>query len=91
MESLELIKNKLTGLNLANLLKSKKITKWKVHRDCGLSYRTIWNWEKSTQRPSDESAMIVGQYLGLIPPDEVKKEELRRKLTELEKEISRLK
>jgi len=91
MENIELIKKQLTGRNLTNLLKSKNITKWKVHRECGLSYRTIWNWEKNRQRPSDESAMIVGEYLGLIPADELKKEELHRRLSELEIEINRLK
>ena len=90
MQDIELIKKSLTGRSLAQILKSIDITKWRAHKDCGISYRTLWNWEREKQFPSEKLALRVGKYLGLIKPDEIKKIELKKKLEELEKEINRL-
>ncbi|GAG54207.1 unnamed protein product [marine sediment metagenome] len=88
---LTLIKKQLTGANLKKLLLKKNVTKYRLAKDCGINYRTIMYWQRESNEPSDELAMRVGQYLGLIPAGEVKKEELQRRLSEIEKEIGRLK
>jgi len=55
----------LKGSNLKKLLKSKGITKWRLAKDCDISYRTIQYWEKGKTMPSDENFKKVIEYLGL--------------------------
>ena len=67
--SLTLIKASLTGPNLKKLLSKKKLSMWRIHKDCNISYQTLINW-KNGRTPSDELAERVGKYLGLIKPQE---------------------
>jgi len=87
---LGLIKNQLCGANFKKLLSEKKITKWAIHRDCNISYRTLINWQKGMVKPNNYNARIVGEYLGLIPPEKAKIIELQQKQKELAHEIKRL-
>lgn len=82
-----ILKNRLTGSNLINLLKRKKLTKWKIAKDCGLTYRTILNWAQEKTKPTIDNAIIVGRYLNLIEVDEV---ERQREIKELKERIDRL-
>ena len=66
MDDLTLIKNQLTGANLKRLLKSKKLTKYRVHKDPGISYQTLCMWQGEKVSPSDELTKRAGIYLGLI-------------------------
>ena len=87
---LDLLKRQLMGSNLKKLLSNKKLSKWRLAKDTGITYHTVLNWQKEFCRPSDENAIKAGKYLGLISPDESAIADLRRKQDELEKEIRRL-
>ena len=85
-----ILKSQLRGSNLKNLIKEKKVTKWAIARDCNLTYRTILNWEQEKSFPSDENAIVVGRYLGIIKPSEADVLELKKEQAELSKKIDRL-
>jgi transcriptional regulator with XRE-family HTH domain len=87
---LRILKGQLRGPNLKNLLFSKKITRYRVAKDCRLSYRTLYNWERKNQEPSDYNAILVGRYLGLIKSDKAEKLKALKELSELKKRIERL-
>jgi len=89
-KDLILLKSKITGDNLKNLLKQKGLSKWKTAKDCRITYRTLLNWQKGKTTPSDEIALRVAEYLGLIKPNEIKKQELQKEVKELQKKIDRL-
>lgn len=55
----------IQGRNLILALKSRGITKWRMSKDLGISYRTIQYWEKGQTVPSDELFERVADYLGL--------------------------
>lgn len=82
-----ILKSRLMGSNLKNLLQIKKLTKWKVAKDCGLTYRTILNWTQNKTKPSIDNAIIVGRYLNLIEVDEVKRQ---KEIEEIKDRIERL-
>lgn len=84
-----LIKASLMGANLKKLLLKKKLTMWRIHRDCKISYQTLINW-KNGRTPSDELAERVGKYLGLIKPHEAEVLALQKEQVELKKKIDRL-
>lgn len=90
MLDIEIVKSKLIGANLKRLLKLKKTNKWRIHRDCDISYQTLCNWQADRSRPCDKYAMRVGQYLGLIKPNEEELETLKREAQELNEKITRL-
>lgn len=87
---LRLLKARLCGSNLKKLLLSKNLSKWRTAKDCGLTYRTLLNWEQEKVDPSDDNAIVVGRYLGLIKPTEGEKLELRKELEELNKKLQRI-
>ncbi len=87
---LRILKNQLRGSNLKNLIKKKRLTKWAIARDCGLTYRTILNWEQEKSSPSDENAIVVGRYLGLISIEAADKKELENEIEQLKAKVRRL-
>ena len=87
---MEMVKNSLVGQSFRNLLKSKNVTKWAVARDCQISYRQLINWQNKSNRPSDESALKVGKYLGLIRPEQHEVETLKRQIQEMSDKINRI-
>ena len=88
--TLRLLKKRLTGSNLRNLRISKKLTKYGIARDCGVTYRTVLNWEQEKVEPSDENTVILARYLGLIKPSEADVLELKKEQAALKKKIDRL-
>jgi len=86
---LTLIKASLTGSNFEKLLSKKKVTMWRVHKDCKISYQTLLNW-KNGKTPSDDLAKRVAKYLGLINPTEAEILEIKKQQAELQKRIDRL-
>jgi len=46
--------------------------------------------QKETVEPSDDNAIIVGRYLGLIKPTEAEKHELKKEIDELNAKLQRL-
>lgn len=88
---LKRIKYRLTGRRFIRLLKEKDVTKYEIHKALGISYRTLSNWQSENAVPSDELAIEVAKYLGLIEPDAVTLLELEEKQRQLAREINRLK
>ncbi len=86
----EILRNKLVGTNLKNLLKKKGLKKYTVAKGCGLTYQTLLNWEKGRFKPSDDAVIIVARYLGLIEMDEADKLELQKDIDEINKKFKRL-
>jgi len=64
-KTLIISKFSLKGSSLKRLLKERGITKWRLAKDCDISYRTIQYWEKGKTVPSDENFKKVSEYLGL--------------------------
>jgi len=87
---LTLIKIQLQGSNFKKLLKEKKAKKYRIAKDCGITYRTLFNWQAGKTKPSNELALRVGKYLGLIKPNEANKQDLIRRLDKIREEINRL-
>ena len=90
MADIELIRPRLTGANFTRLLKSKKTKKYRVARDCNISWQTLRNWELNKSEPEEERALRVAIYLGLVGDKETEKLELKKELDALEKRIQRL-
>lgn len=90
MIDLTLIKPRLYGLNFTRLMKSLKTNKYRIARDCGLSWRTLRYWETEAARPSDETALTVATYLGLITKKEISKSELDAQLKALARKIKEI-
>ncbi len=87
---LDIIKGHLKGSNLTRLLLKKKTNKWRVAKACNIAWRTLRMWEREIQEPSDELALRVGEYLGLIKPSEAKIKELQKQAEDLTLELARL-
>lgn len=87
---LRILKNRLRGPNLKNLIAKRGITKYRIAKDCGLSYQTLINWAKGHVEPSDENAITVGRYLGLIAADAAAKEKLKEEIGALVKKFDAL-
>ena len=88
--TLRLLKKRLTGSNLRNLRISKNLTKYGIARDCGVTYRTVLNWEQEKVEPSDENTIILARYLGLIKPSEADRHKLKKEIDELNAKLQRL-
>ena len=76
----------LSGKSLSKLLKERGITRYKLAKETGISYRTLQYWEEG-RNPSIILALKVGKYFGLT--EEVDKEELKRQLDELNERCKR--
>ena len=84
---MEILKSRLIGGNLIELLKKKKLSKWRVAKDCDLTYRTILNWVQEKTKPTDENAIKVGKYFSLIGVDEVARQ---KEIDDIKEKIRRL-
>jgi len=87
---LKLLKSRLTGSNFKNLLIAKGLKKYRIAKNCGITYRTLLNWQKNVVVPSDDNAIIVGRHLGLIEVSEEEKYELKKEIDELNAKLQRL-
>lgn len=85
-----ILKGRLQGSNLKNLLIAKKLTKYSVAKGCGITYRTLLNWEQKKVKPSDDNAIIVGRFLGLIKPDKAEKFKLQQDINKLQEKLNRI-
>ena len=90
MADIELIKARLKGNNLNRLLKEKKVSKYKLSKDCNITYRTLLYWQKGNTTPSDELAKRVAEYLGMMKPRDGEIKELREQIKTLEGKLDRL-
>ena len=84
---LRILKNKLRGANLKNLIAKSGITKYRIAKDCGISYQTLINWLKDRRVPTDENAIIVGRYLGLVEATEADKKKIKEEMAVLVKKF----
>lgn len=87
---LRILKNKLTGPYLTNLIAKSGVSKYRIAKDCGLTPQTLINWERRNIKPSDENAIVVGRYLGLIEAKAVQKEKIKEELDALVKKVDAL-
>jgi len=87
---LKLLKSRLSGSNLKKLISDKGLSKYRVAKDCGITYRTLLNWQKEIVEPSDDNAIVVGRYLGLIKPTEAEKHKLKKEIDDLNARLQRL-
>jgi len=91
MLDLALIKPRLMGPNFKRLLKSLSLTKWRVSKDCNITYRTLINWQAGKTTPSDELAKRVGKYLGLIGPEDAEIRDIEEQIIALKSRLDRIK
>jgi len=87
---LKLLKSRLKGSNFKKLLISKGLKKYSIAKECGITYRTLLNWEKGIVEPSDDNAIIVGRLLGLIKPDEAEILKIKKEIDKLNEKLNRL-
>lgn len=91
MVDLALIKPRLIGTSFKRLLKSLSLTKYRVAQDCDITYRTLINWQSGKTAPSDELAIRVGKYLGLIEPEDLEIKDIEEKIKVLQSRLDRIK
>jgi len=84
------VKKQLTGSAFTRLMKAKHTNKYRIMKATGISYPTLSNWESGLHWPKNETAEIVGRYLGLIPDDD-RVIELERQAAEIRATLERLK
>jgi len=89
MTILYTVKKQLTGSAFTRLMKKKKTNKYRITKATGISYPTLSNWESGLHWPKNETAEIVGRYLGLIPDDD-RVIELERQAAEIKETLARL-
>lgn len=87
---LDLLKRQLMGSNLKKLLTKKKLSKWRLAKDTGITYHTVLNWQKEFCRPSDENAIKAGRYLGLLKLSEAERFKLKEEIEILKIKLDRL-
>lgn len=85
-----LLKTRLRGVQFRKFIDAKGLSKYRIAKDCNITYRTLLNWEQKKAIPSDDNAIVVGRYLGLLKPDEATYLELKKEQEELRKKIDRL-
>lgn len=63
----ESLKFRLCGRNLISLIKQKKITKYRLAKDLGVTYRAVQYWtdRKNPKKPSDENLEALAAYFGM--------------------------
>lgn len=76
-----------SGPNFRSTLKRLGITKWRLAKDCGISYRTIQYWEKGQAVPSKKLADKVAGYLGLAVPADDGHVDILRRLSAIESKL----
>ena len=89
-EELIFIKTCLTGQNFKKLLRQKSMTKWALSKATKISRQTFYNWIHNVTQPTDEGALAVAKYLGLIKPNRAERLALMKELHTLEEKIERL-
>ena len=87
---IEILRSALSGQSLTKILKLKKCKKYELHKQTGISYMTLHNWEKGRFKPSKEFAIRVGRYLGLIKPEQTEIFILKDQLKELQLKLDRI-
>lgn len=87
---LELIRSALYGDNLKKLLLQRGVKKYRIMKDCHVSYSTLCEWQAGRRRPSGELALRVGRYLGLIKGNDLDILELRLQLSDIRGRLKRL-
>lgn len=70
MQDITLIKNALRGRKLTLLMKRKKTNKYRISKATGVVWNTLWTWETERATPSDDKAILVAKFLGLIKDSE---------------------
>lgn len=59
------------GPNLKRVLKDAGVSKYRLAKDLGLSYRIVQYWAEGSHRPSEANVEKVRTYLGIEKPESV--------------------
>lgn len=51
--------------NILNLIKEKKVTKYRVAKDCGLNINIFAFWESGRQKPSLDALIKIANYFNV--------------------------
>ena len=86
---IRLLKQYLSGRRFRLLMEQKKTNKYRIAKGTGISYRTLCKWQAGSI-PSDESAILIGKFLGLVRPGTEEIEEIKKQQKELAEKIERL-
>ena len=84
---LRILKNKLTGPYLTNLIAKSGVSKYRIAKDCGITPQTLINWERRNIEPSAENAIVVGRYLGIVEATEAGKKKIKDEMAALVKKF----
>ena len=87
---LTVLKSKLRGSNLKKIIADSGLTKYRIAKDCCISYQTLLNWLNGHQVPSDDNAITVGRYLGLIEATQAGKKKIKKEIDALVKKFDAL-
>jgi hypothetical protein len=87
---LDWLKGQLYGPLMSEVLADRGVTKYRLARDTGITYQTLWNWQTRRAWPSDDLALRVGMYLGLMGRPELQAAELQDRVAQLQADIKRL-
>lgn len=80
---LKILKNKLQGPSLKKIIAESGLTKYRIAKDCCVSYQTLLNWINGHVVPSDDNAITIGRYLGLIEATQAGKKKIKKEIDAL--------
>jgi hypothetical protein len=86
---LDLVKKRLQGASLVKLMEATGTNKYRISKQTGVSYKTLFNWQRERILPSDRLALLVGTFLGLLPPNAADILELKRQITDASDRLAR--
>ena len=88
-EEIKILQARVSGEGLKELIKKSGYTKYRIAKECNVSYRSLLYWEAG-RIPSEKIALILGFYFGVISPDEKEVENLKVEMKELKAKIDRM-
>jgi transcriptional regulator with XRE-family HTH domain len=90
LQELNFLKTCLTGINFKKIIRRQGIEIKEMSKVTKISRQTFYNWIHNTVEPTNEAAIAVAKYLGIIKPSHLELLALTKKLHALEKKIERL-
>lgn len=84
---LKILKTKLRGPSLKKLIADSGLTKYRIAKDCCISYSTLLNWLRGDIEPSTENAITVGRYLGIVEATVAGKKKIKDEMAALVKKF----
>jgi DNA-binding XRE family transcriptional regulator len=60
------LQDSLVGEKFTALMDKSGETKSSLSRKSGITYQTLWYWEKGKAKPTFETALKIGRLLGIV-------------------------